>query len=332
MTDPIVSAVVSAYNCAPYIADAITSLTTQSLTNIEIIVVDDGSDDETAAIVQAIADVDPRVVLIRRPSNSGRPACAKNVGISAARGRYIAFLDGDDLSYPDRLLHTVTAMQQAGAEFGFTDLVRLHEDGVIDTDGVLATRNFINDAAAYLTYDRGIYVCRNFMGYMLSHPSPVHISTIICARALVDDGTPWFTDAFVGAEDMDLFYRFVASARMVFLPEVATVYRRHDQSITSRRPLQTLIAGIDVREKYFRIHRDDISSTDRERARRYLSAILLDVTYGTWADGDGKTARSYCLRSMRLRPSWAAARAYVKSFIPRQRALAALRRTAIATE
>ena len=84
--DPLVSVIVPAYNCEAYITDALVSLTNQTIRNVEIIVVDDGSTDQTADVVAAHAASDPRIRLIRRPFASGRPSCARNHGLRVARG------------------------------------------------------------------------------------------------------------------------------------------------------------------------------------------------------------------------------------------------------
>jgi glycosyltransferase involved in cell wall biosynthesis len=92
---PVVSIVTPAYNAASYIESAITSALRQTFADLEILVVDDGSTDDTAAIVARVASGDPRVQLLRQP-NRGVSA-ARNAAMRSARGRYFAFLDSDDL-------------------------------------------------------------------------------------------------------------------------------------------------------------------------------------------------------------------------------------------
>src|SRR5690606_41840653 len=79
-------------------------------------------------LVQAIAATDARVVPIRQPRNAG-VAAARNAGIEAATGRYIAFLDSDDRWYPDKLEVQLAAMQAAGARVGYTAYERVDESG-----------------------------------------------------------------------------------------------------------------------------------------------------------------------------------------------------------
>jgi glycosyltransferase involved in cell wall biosynthesis len=96
---PIVSAIMCAYNTAPYIGEAVESLLAQTLPDWELIVVDDGSTDGTSDVLKQY--VDPRVRTIRCERNSGR-SIARNIAVEQARGRYIAICDSDDISVPTR--------------------------------------------------------------------------------------------------------------------------------------------------------------------------------------------------------------------------------------
>jgi glycosyltransferase involved in cell wall biosynthesis len=97
---PTVSVVVAAYNMARYVADAVRSVLAQTYTDLEVIVIDDGSTDGTADVMK-VFEGDPRVKYVRQ-ANLGQPR-AKNAGILAARGRFIAFCDADDLWVPNKL-------------------------------------------------------------------------------------------------------------------------------------------------------------------------------------------------------------------------------------
>jgi len=84
--------VIAAHNASPYIAAAVKSLQSQTLQEIEIIIVDDGSSDATASIVSGISKSDNRVYLMSLLVNQGQSS-ALNAGILAARGKYVAFMD-----------------------------------------------------------------------------------------------------------------------------------------------------------------------------------------------------------------------------------------------
>jgi len=112
---PVASILVAAYQAAAYLPHALESALAQSCRDIEVIVVDDGSDDATAAIADSYARRDPRVVVLRHATNRG-PAAARNTAIAAARGRWLAVLDADDALIPDWLARLVAQAEARGAD------------------------------------------------------------------------------------------------------------------------------------------------------------------------------------------------------------------------
>src|SRR5437762_12728182 len=100
-SDPLVSVILPAFNRGAYIAGALESVMAQTWTRWELIVVDDGSTDETAAVARQYADAH-RGVIVLTQDNRG-VAAARNTGIRRARGSYIAFIDSDDLWRADKL-------------------------------------------------------------------------------------------------------------------------------------------------------------------------------------------------------------------------------------
>ena len=125
--DPLVSVVIPTYNCARYIGETVESVLAQDFADREIIVVDDGSTDDTA---QVLGTFGPDVRCIVR-ENSGA-AGARNVGIRAARGKYIAFLDADDVWLPGKLGLQVDFLEKhPKAGLVFTDALWFDERGII---------------------------------------------------------------------------------------------------------------------------------------------------------------------------------------------------------
>lgn len=99
---PLVSVIMAAYNAQDYVEKAIESVLCQTMDDFELIIVDDGSRDETYAIAEAMAKKDGRICLLRNVANSGT-AITRNTAINMARGRYLAFIDSDDVWYPEKL-------------------------------------------------------------------------------------------------------------------------------------------------------------------------------------------------------------------------------------
>jgi teichuronic acid biosynthesis glycosyltransferase TuaG len=125
---PLVSVVTPSWNVARLIGATIESVQAQTLTDWELVIADDCSTDETAAVVQSYAAKDPRVHLIRQPRNGG-PALARQAAIERAQGRFIAFLDSDDLWLPAKLERQVAFTREQRAPLSFTAFRRINEAG-----------------------------------------------------------------------------------------------------------------------------------------------------------------------------------------------------------
>lgn len=116
---PLVSVMIPYYNCGKYIAEAITSVKAQYYPNIEIIIVDDGSDEAEAAVLTELAQQYPDIRLIRQ-ENQGVSA-ARNQAAAHANGHYYLFLDADDILLPDYLSATVAVLEsQAQTKLVYT--------------------------------------------------------------------------------------------------------------------------------------------------------------------------------------------------------------------
>src|SRR5258708_29516781 len=112
----LVSVIIPACNDAATVERTISSVRNQTYSDREMQVVDDGSTDETAAIVQRLADIDHRITLLRKPN--GGLVSARNYGIAHAAGAFIAPIDGDDLWHPDKIKKQMAVMRDRGDQVG----------------------------------------------------------------------------------------------------------------------------------------------------------------------------------------------------------------------
>ncbi|GAB4468432.1 MAG: glycosyltransferase family 2 protein [Burkholderiaceae bacterium] len=126
--DSLVSIVTPAYRAARFIGETIRSVQVQTYREFEMLVVDDCSPDETAAIVQRFAASDPRIRLLRQQTNGG-PAAARNRALAEARGRWIAFLDSDDTWLPQKLEKQLAFHRAQQAKISYTEFRRVDADG-----------------------------------------------------------------------------------------------------------------------------------------------------------------------------------------------------------
>jgi glycosyltransferase involved in cell wall biosynthesis len=212
LADPALSIVIPAYNVERYVGASISSALGQTLREIEVIVVDDGSTDTTARIAGEFDD--PRLIIKRKPN--GGLSSARNCGIAAARGRYIGFLDGDDLWHPtkaERHLATMEADPAIGISYSYSAYVQ--EDGT-PTDRVLFSRLFRP------TLDQMIR--RNHVG---NGSAPV-----VRAECFKVAGT--FDESLRSCEDWEMWVRLLRDTGAVaqLIPEVLTSYRIVPTSLT----------------------------------------------------------------------------------------------------
>ena len=125
---PLVSVLMAAYNAESTIGTALESLLAQTYRNLEIIVVDDGSDDQTAAVIGAVAEKDPRVLLLR-PLKPGGPYVARNHALNRATGEFITVHDADDWSHPQKIERQMSLLEQQSDLKGcFSNWVRATPD------------------------------------------------------------------------------------------------------------------------------------------------------------------------------------------------------------
>ncbi len=206
---PLVSIIMPAYNAERFIAQAIASVQAQTLTDWELIVSDDASTDSTLAIVQQIAEQDGRIVMLEPAGNQG-PARARNRAIERATGRYIAFLDSDDLWKPSKLETQIGFMRQNQIAFSFSSYDRLSEDG-----------RFLNahNVAEPVNYSDLLKSCT--IGCLTA----VYDTEILCKE---------FMPNVKGAEDFGLWLRILKKIDKAYpLPDSLACYRVRTHSLSS---------------------------------------------------------------------------------------------------
>lgn len=125
-----VSIITPCYNSANYIRDTIESVLKQTHTAFELIIVDDGSSDDSCEIVETYQRADSRIILLKQGKNMG-PAQARNAGIAIAKGRYIAFIDSDDIWLEKKLERQIAFMKQKLAPISFTAYKRIDANGYL---------------------------------------------------------------------------------------------------------------------------------------------------------------------------------------------------------
>jgi len=213
MSLPIVSVVIPTYNQANFLREALQSVLSQSLTNLEVIVVNNFSDDHTQDVVLNIND--PRVRLINF-KNQGRIASSRNVGIKEAKGEWLAFLDSDDLWVENKLEESLLALKQ-----GY-DLLA-HGQIFFDQDTKTEKKVFFGPSsnAQYLN--------------MLFGVNPISTSTVVMKTSWAKKlGGFQEDDRYITSEDYDFWLRLANSgAKILILDKILGKHRKHSASSSS---------------------------------------------------------------------------------------------------
>ena len=204
-----VTVIVPAYNAAPFVDVTLKALLSQTQVPEEIILVDDGSTDETAAIAEGLG---VRVVHQKRKG----PGAARNRGLELAKTEFVAFCDADDWYVPDKLERAVEMLNTLGASCASTDA------WVVRDDRVERRKNEPQPIPNVLTLE-----------YLLVS-NPIICSTVVARRATVEDAGG-FDEAedLIASEDYDLWLRLAAKEPIAYSSRPMTFYRLHDGSLSA---------------------------------------------------------------------------------------------------
>lgn len=126
---PAVSIVTPVYNAGRWLPETLACVQAQTFTDWEHIFVDDGSTDQSRELIENTAAIDGRIRLLRSPRTKGGPSAARNVALDHAQGRFIAFLDADDLWLPEKLARAVEWITRHGYSFIYNDYRHISYDG-----------------------------------------------------------------------------------------------------------------------------------------------------------------------------------------------------------
>ncbi len=140
MKNELVSIITPSYNSSKFISETIESVLSQTYTNWEMIIIDDKSPDDSNVLIESYIKRDNRIKLIKLDKNSG-PAFARNEGIRGAKGRYISFLDADDLWFPHKLNTQISFMNKNNLAFTYSSYTLI--DGDNNDLGKFITKKYI---------------------------------------------------------------------------------------------------------------------------------------------------------------------------------------------
>lgn len=266
--NPRVTVLMPVYNGGKYLREAFESILNQTFTDFEFLVINDGSTDASAEIIESYADT--RIRFVQNDANLGLIATL-NKGLDLARGEYIARMDQDDISLPERLAKQVAFMESHP------------EVGVCGTWLMVSSekKNYIQK---YSIYSEEIK-CSMLYYCGVAHPSVIIRKNIILQNHL------YYDENYANAEDYELWVRFFNHAQFANLPEallryhicstqMSSVYEKEQKRTASRvREKQLRSLGIEPDEDELNIH-ESLANYNFQRTEQYIekvSAWLLKV-------------------------------------------------------
>ena len=288
MSDPLVSVLIPSHNAAPWIGETLRSALAQSWTNLEIIVVDDGSTDESAAIAERSGSA--RVRVIRQPQ--GGAAAARQRALAGARGDYLQYLDADDLRAPDKIARQVALLRAAGPRAVATaPWARFSID--------LAGAEFApaSNWRDFLPVD---YLVETFQSGGMMHPA-----AWLTPRAVAETAGPWNPRLSLD-DDGEYFTRIVLAAdRIAFCGDTASYYRSllpgslsGSRSAAAWRSAQ-LVCELSTGAL--------LAREDSPRTRRACALYWLRLAFAAYPEGKGVVpealARARALDPLARRPA-----------------------------
>lgn len=292
---PTVSVIIPAYNAARYLAETLTSALGQTLADIEVIVVDDGSKDNTAEVAQSF----PAVRYVRQ-QNAGVSA-ARNTGAANARGEFLAFLDSDDIWHPDKLRQQVEALRQ------HPDSVFSRTEAVSDPARQSEIQNGQREASA---------PCQLIPDFHTSFLVPyLTTSTVMVRRSAFEEAGGFDTSLRI-AEDVDFYLRVLVRRPLVVKMTQTLVYKRPvpgslgDDSVAGYHQL------IKVYDRFLGSHPEARELIGPQRIEQAYHKLYLDLARSHLWIGENRQAWQAAWQARKHGPSSASWPLMAKACVP----------------
>lgn len=224
MSQPLISIIICTYNRKQFLPETLESIFNQQYSPVEIIVIDDGSTDDTEELIKTYSEN----IKYYRQHNQGITA-ARNYGCRMARGELITFQDDDDPMPANKLVDLQQALQDhPDAVFAVGDLA------VIDNHSQQTGERWLPEKNPYYSE---LVVIKEAYTAVLWPTVPATPNTTLFRRSIAEQ-IDWFDSSFtVGSEDKDFYARLAYHAPIVYLPRIITYYRRGHASMTGKASL-----------------------------------------------------------------------------------------------
>ncbi|MGB0715055.1 MAG: glycosyltransferase family 2 protein [Phycisphaerae bacterium] len=306
--DPLVSVIIPTYNRATLLPRALESVLFQSIDDWEVIVVDDGSIDDTPEIVRHLAPSFGGRLVYERQSNRGSSA-ARNRGIDLARGRFVCFLDSDDEFVPNKIERQLTLFSQR-PELGlvYSDFLAKGIDG--ESLGCAFDRNCrVARSVSTTSVGDGLFVCGDDMFSSLL--SSYFIATIVgMVRRDVLGETIRFEESASYAEEWLFYLTVVRACAVGFVDEPLSIHHHTSGSVTRTDTFQNVAGAYSIVRRVASVFRQ-LTPVQRRHLHREMARTALQMGYDTSRRGRPRDAVRYYREAFAHEKSWHTGRALV---------------------
>ena len=255
-----ISVVMPCYNAATFVDEAVNCVMNQTYPDVELIVVDDGSTDGSANILQDLAArYAPRIQLHFQDRQGPYPA--RNLALKHARGGYVAFLDADDYWTPDALEKLASELNAQQADIAYCGWQNVGEGAPGTAPYIPPDYSQMDTAAEFLR----------------SCPWPIHAALV---RRKAIDAVKGFSERRFSAMDYDLWLRLYAhTQKLVRVPEVMAFYRWHDKGQISKTKWKQVLDALQVRHDFVAHHPERVAHLPKDKVIELSDGFLLREAY-----------------------------------------------------
>lgn len=247
MKNPLISVVMPIYNSESYLDEAISSITNQSFRNFELLAINDASSDNSLSIIKKHAKNDSRIIIINNDKNIGFVK-SLNIGIDAAKGKYIARMDSDDKSAKDRFSKQVEILEKR------------NEIGVV---GSWVIEMGSKKVFKYPIKHTGIYKFL-LVGSPFGHPAAM------IRKSVLDENKIYYNPQYTVAQDYELWSRILEVTKGYNIPEGLLYWRKHENQRSETKKIEKFENTFKISQRIFNTRFPDL-----KMKTEYLKNILL---------------------------------------------------------
>jgi len=275
----LVSVIIPVFNGGKFIKQALESVYSQSYKNFEVVCVDDGSTDNTGTTIK---DFDKRIIYYYSQNNKGQ-AAARNTAIGLSHGDLIAFLDADDIWFPDKLKLQIKYL------LDHPEVGMVHSNISIVTNGLITTRELpiIKRHRSFSIFDE-LYL-GNFIN-----------ATVVVLRRECLNIVGLFDESLRRVEDYDLWLRVAANFKVGYQDVVTGIYRMHSDN-TSRDTIATNIEVLKVLCKMRNLYPQHILKIPKKKINNRYLRLNYSIGYEYFSKFDLVNARRYFLNALKFK-------------------------------